>query len=140
MSIAGSSMRSRSSVSVRRISRGARQEHQQRSGLGAQRARTTASATCRSIGARGIAPEVARLDREGAAGALDHRRVAEQARDARAVERRRHHQQPEVLAQPLLHVARQRQAEIGVERALVELIEENGGDARRATDRRAPGA
>ena len=40
-----------------------------------------------------IAAEIARLDRKGAAFAFDHRRIAEQGRDARAVERRRHHQQ-----------------------------------------------
>ena len=36
---------------------------------------------------------------------------------------------PQILAQALLHVARQRQAEIGVERALVEFVEQHRGDA-----------
>ena len=89
--------------------------------------------------ARGIAAEIARLDRKAAALALDHRRVAEQARDARAVERRRHHQQLQILAQALLRVARQRQAEVGIERALVEFVEQHGGDAveRRIVEDRA---
>ncbi len=47
----------------------------------------------------GIAAEIDRLDRKGAAFALDHRRVAHQPRHARAVERRRHGHEPQVLAQ-----------------------------------------
>jgi hypothetical protein len=77
-----------------------------------------------------FAPEVARLDRKRAAGALDHRRIVEQPTDARAVERCRHDQELEILAQTQLHVARERQPEVGVERALMELVEHNGGDAR----------
>ena len=80
-----------------------------------------------------IAADVARLDRKGAACALDQRRAAHQRGDARAVERRRHDEQPQVLAQALLRVERQREAEIGVERAFVEFVEQHRGDARRAT-------
>ncbi len=76
-----------------------------------------------------IAADVMRRDRKRAAFACDHRRVAEMARDARAVDRRRHDQQLEVLAQPALGVAREREAEIGVERALVEFVEQHGRDA-----------
>ena len=39
----------------------------------------------------------------------------------------------QVVAQALLHVARQREAEIGIERALVELVEQHRRDRRRAT-------
>ena len=49
-------------------------------------------------------------------------------RDARAVDGRRHHQDAQVLAQPLLGVAGKREAEIGVEGALVEFVEQHGGD------------
>jgi len=35
----------------------------------------------------------------------------------------------QIFAQALLHVAGQRQAEIGVERALVEFVKDHGGDA-----------
>ena len=86
------------------------------------------SAICGSIGAR-IAADIARLDRKGAAFAFDHRRIAEQPGNARAVDRRRHHEELQILAQALLHVARQRQAEIGIERALVEFVEQHRGDA-----------
>ena len=47
----------------------------------------------------------------------------------RAVKRGRHHQNAEVLAQAGLRVARQRQAEIGIERTFVKLVEQDGGDA-----------
>ena len=59
-------------------------------------------------GAR-VAAGIARLDRECAALALHHRRITEQLRHPSAVERRRHHQQFQVLAQALLRFARQRQ-------------------------------
>ncbi len=73
---------------------------------------------------------VANVDGKGAALALDDRRADEQSGNPRAVERRRHHQQSQVGPQRTLHVERQRQAEIAVERALVELVEEHGRDAR----------
>ena len=107
---------------------GAGQEHQQRARLGAQRARHRVGDLPLDRRAR-VAAEIARLDRESAALAFDHRRIAEQLRHPRAVERRRHHQQLQVVAQALLRVARQRQAEIGIERALVEFVEQHGGDA-----------
>ena len=81
------------------------------------------------MGSRVVAAEIARLDRKGAALARDHRRVAEQRRHAGAVERRRHHQEFQIVTQALLHIARQRQSEIGVERALMEFVEQHGGDA-----------
>ena len=79
-------------------------------------------------GAR-IAADIARLDRKGAALALDHRGVAQQPGNARAVDRRRHDEELQILAQTHLHVAGERQAEIGIERALVEFVEQYRGDA-----------
>ena len=107
---------------------GARKKDQQRAGVGPQRPHHRLRDLPLDRDAR-VAPDIARLDRVGAAGALDHRRLTEQPADARAVEGRRHDQELEVLAQPLLHVAGERKAEIGVERALVELVEEDGSDA-----------
>ena len=75
-----------------------------------------------------IAADIAGLDRKGAAFGGDYRGLAEERGDAGAVDRRRHDEEPQILAQPLLHVARQRQAEIGIERALVEFIEEHRDD------------
>ena len=128
MSIAGS----RDALAQQRLGAAdfacAGQEHQHRARLGAQRARDRVGHLPLDRRAR-IAAEIARLDRKGAAFALDHRRVAEQRRDPRAVERRRHHQELQILAQALLRVARQREAEIGIERALVEFVEQHRGDA-----------
>ena len=117
----------------------ARQERQHRARLRAQRRgdRVGHLPLDRRIG---LAADIARLDRKRAAFALDHRRIAEQLRHARAVERRRHHQDAQVLAQAGLRIARQRKAEIGIERALVELVEQHRGDARRAPDRRGSAA
>ena len=107
---------------------GAGQEHQQRARLGAQRARDRVRHLILDAFAR-VAAEIARLDRKAAALALDDRRIAQQRRHPRAVERRRHDQELQILAQALLRVARQRQAEIGIERALVEFVEQHRGDA-----------
>ena len=49
-------------------------------------------------------------------------------RDARAVERRRHDDEAQILAQPRLRVERERETEIGIERALVEFVEDHGRD------------
>ena len=78
--------------------------------------------------APGVAADIARLDRKGAAFAFDQRRVAEQRAHARAVERRRHDKKPQILAQGRLRVEREGEAEIGVERALVEFVEQNRRD------------
>ena len=56
-------------------------------------------------------------------------RVAEQFRDSRRVERRRHHEDAQVLAHFRLRFQAQRQAEIGVEAALVKLVEDHHRDA-----------
>ena len=107
---------------------GARQESQHRAGIGAQRGRDGIRhlPLQRRIG---LAAEIAGLDRKGAALAGDDRRIAEQFGDPRAIERRRHHQNAQILAQAGLGIARQRQAQIGIERALVKFVEQHGGDA-----------
>ena len=87
------------------------------------------SAICRSSGMSGLRDEIACLHRKGAAFALDHRRIAQQFSHPRAVQRRRHHQQPQILAQAGLRVACQCKAEIGVERTLVKFVEQHRGDA-----------
>jgi hypothetical protein len=75
-----------------------------------------------------VAAEIARVHIEGAALAFNDRRVAENFRDARTVERRRHGENAQVLAQSALGVERKRQAQIGIERALVKFVEQDGGD------------
>jgi len=56
--------------------------------------------------------------------------VAEMARDARPVDRGRHHQQLEVLAQPLLGVARERETPLGDDMEL-QAVERCFGNAAR---------
>jgi hypothetical protein len=75
-----------------------------------------------------FAAEIAGLHREGAAFTDDHGRPAEQFCHSGTVERRRHHKNPQVLAQAGLGVTRQRQPEIGIERTLVEFVEQHGSD------------
>ena len=77
----------------------------------------------------GRAAEIARLDGEAPPLARDHRRAAEKVRHARRLERRRHDEEPQVLAQAAATVERERQPEVGVERALVELVEQHCRDA-----------
>ena len=103
---------------------GAGQEGEQRAGIGAHRAHDGVGEL--RLDRPRVAADIAGLDRKRAAFAGNHRRVAEQFGDARAVDGRRHDQDAQILAQALLHVAGQRQAEIGVERALVELVEDHG--------------
>src|SRR6185437_15482553 len=59
----------------------------------------------------------------------DQRGIAKERAHPRAVERRRHDEEPKVLVQGALSVEREREAKIGVERALVELVEQDGRDA-----------
>ena len=118
---------------------GTRQERQHRAGIGAQRGRDRIRHLPLDRRIR-LAAEIARLDRKGAAFAGNHRRVAEQFADPRAVERRRHHQNAQILAQAGLRIARQRQAQIGIERTLVKLVEQHGGDAVTVRDRRESAA
>ncbi len=55
----------------------------------------------------------------------DHRRIVEQGGDRGAVECGRHHEQPEVGAQERARLQHEGEAEVGVQRALVELIEDD---------------
>jgi hypothetical protein len=72
---------------------------------------------------------VAQFDGKGAALAGNHRCVVEQRGHALDVQRRRHHEQPEIVAQRGLDFECERQAEIGVQRPLVKLVEDDGRDA-----------
>ncbi|MBV6414633.1 MAG: hypothetical protein OMOMHJEC_02463 [Xanthomonadales bacterium] len=63
-----------------------------------------------------------------APGAL-HAFGVQPLRQPRAVEGGRHHQDAQVLAQPRLRVERQREAQVGGQVALVELIEDQATDA-----------
>ncbi len=80
----------------------------------------------------GLAAEILRHDREGAALANDDRRVIQQFCDPRAVERRRHDEKAQILAQYGRGVEAEREGEIGVERALVEFVENHQRDAGKA--------
>ena len=75
----------------------------------------------------------AHVDRVGAALAGHDRRglvlAAEQRGDAVAVERRRHHEEAQVGTQVTASVERQGQPEIGLQAALVELVEDDQADA-----------
>ncbi len=73
--------------------------------------------------------EPARLDRMGAAFAGDDGRTAEQRRDRLRVEGGGHDDEGEVGTQRGADLERQREAQIGVERALVELVEDHAADA-----------
>ena len=59
---------------------------------------------------------------------LRDRRAAKELRDPRAVERRRHRQNAQVIAQAALAVERERETEVGIERALMELVEQHRAD------------
>ena len=60
---------------------------------------------------------------------LDHRRVAEQPRDRRAVERRRHREHAQRRRDVSLRIERERKTDVGVQAALVELVEHHRCDA-----------
>ncbi len=104
------------------------QEHEEVALVGAER---RAHGSRRCSGERpGLRPrEVARLDGKGAALAGQHRRAAEQCGDRGGVERRRHHEQTQVLAQRGACVEAERKAEVGIQAALVEFVEDDEPDA-----------
>jgi hypothetical protein len=106
---------------------GAGKKRQERTGIGAHRAHNGVADL--RLDRPGIAAEIARFDRKGAALGRDDRRFAQESGHPRAVDGRRHDEESQILAQSLLDVARQREAEIGIERALVELVEQDCGDA-----------
>jgi uncharacterized protein YqgC (DUF456 family) len=55
----------------------------------------------------------------------DERRASKQPRDRLTIECRRHHEDPQRLAQLRLHIERQRKSQVGVQTSLVELIEDH---------------
>jgi hypothetical protein len=75
-----------------------------------------------------VAP--ARRDREGAA-CRGHDRRVHQARHGRRVERGGHGEKDHVLAERRPDLEREREPEVGVERAFVELVEDHGAHARK---------
>ena len=78
----------------------------------------------------GTAGPVADIDRKQRAARADDRRFIEQRGDARGIERRRHHQQAQLGIEVLAGIQRQRQREVGVEAAFVELVEDHQAHAR----------
>ncbi len=72
-----------------------------------------------------VAAQIAGVDREHPPLALDDRRLTQQGRDPRSVQGGRHHQDLQVLAHQALCVAGQGQAQVGVQAALVELVEDH---------------
>ena len=105
----------------------ARQEHQDRARIGAQRGQRRGGHLVLEALQR-IGRDIAGLDREGPALAGDDWSVAEQRGDAGAVDGGGHDQQPEIGAERG-GIERQREAQIGIEAALVKFVEEHGGDA-----------
>ena len=76
-----------------------------------------------------VAVEIARLDREHAAGRFDQRRAAEPFDDGAGIERRRHRDHAQILAQRRLRLAHQGEGEIAFQPALVQLVEDHAADA-----------
>ncbi len=72
--------------------------------------------------------DMARLDRKTAPGAGDDRCVAEQARDALAIQGRRHHDQAQIVAQIILCLHAQRKTQIGIDAAFVKFVEDHRAD------------
>ena len=97
--------------------------------------RAVSRARCRSRAAptraqRAASRPLARLDVEGSSFARSRSGASPSScATAVAVERRRHHQDAQVLAHVRLRIQAQRQAEIGVEAALVKLVEDHHRDA-----------
>ena len=70
-----------------------------------------------------------RLDFERSPFRSHDRRVAEQPCDGGRIERRGHHQDPQVLANFGLRIQTQREPEVGIEAALVKFVEDHQRDA-----------
>jgi hypothetical protein len=69
------------------------------------------------------------INRKASTRTLDNRRMIKQCSDPFDIERGRHHKDTQVLAKRRLNVERQRKAEIGIQRPLVEFVEDDGGDS-----------
>ena len=70
---------------------------------------------------------VARLDRKGAAGRAHPRCIAEELRHGRAIERRRHDEDAQLGCERCARIEAQREPEVCLQAALVELIEDDRG-------------
>ncbi|MEA3221524.1 MAG: hypothetical protein OZX49_02646 [Immundisolibacter sp.] len=106
--------------------RRAGQEHQQAAGFLDQRA---ADGRHQPPFERPVARQVAHAHRKTAPGAADARRAAQQVGHGGAVQRGAHHQQPQVRPQQRLRLQAQREAQIGLQAALVVLVEDDQPDA-----------
>ena len=73
--------------------------------------------------------EPAGLDRMGAALGGQDRRVVHQGGDGGGVEGGRHHHEAQVRTQRGAHLQREREPEVGLQPALVELVEDDAADA-----------
>ena len=100
------------------------EEGEQRPGMLAQRA-LDRDRHLRLDPLDGVAAFVDQRQRIGLARAFDPRRVAEQPPEPLAVERRRHGEDPQIGAKRARGVERQRQPEVAVEAALVDLVEQH---------------
>ena len=87
-----------------------------------------------------LAVEIAGVDRKHAARALDHRRAAQPLRHRPGIEGRRHGDHAQVLAQRRLRLAHQGEGKVGLQPALVQLVEDHAADAVERRDRPAASA
>jgi len=78
--------------------------------------------------AGGVALEIARLDREHAAGRFNNRCVSQALRHRAGIERGRHGDDPQVLAQRALRFAHQGEGEVAFQATLVQLVEDHAAD------------
>ncbi len=76
-----------------------------------------------------ISIEVADVDGEGFPGRVNDRRAAEQRGNGPGIQRRRHDEERQVLAQVAPGVEAERERQVGVEAALVKFVEDDEGHA-----------
>ena len=113
--------------------RGARQEDEHVAGIGLQRAQDDASGALLdgfgpAIDADGRRSRVVRGDVERAPLRSHGACIAEHRCHRGAIQRGRHDEQAQVVAQVALRVERQREAEVRLQVALVELVEDHAAD------------
>ncbi len=104
-----------------------RQEDENRAGLGTQRTQNRVRYLFVDAPGR-IPPEINRLHREGPSLGRDHGRIAQKPRHPRPIEGGGHDQKPQVLPKTALRIEGEGKAEIGIQRALVELVEHDPRD------------
>ena len=103
-----------------------RQEHQNIADVPIQRVQHRALHVYVERGRRFACPQD--IDRVLPNGALEMSHLPKPRRQGRGVQRGRHQQQPQITAQGLLYLERQRQSDIRVQAALVELVEDDQRD------------